>query len=78
LSEWPAKRRSVSREFTAVIRKEGKWFVAQCIEVDVASQGRSEKAALKNLQEALELHFQSPLASVIPAVRRVNVKVHAA
>jgi len=68
----------MSREFTAVIRKEGKWFVAQCIELDVASQGRTEKAALKNLQEALELHFENPRASVMPAVRRVNIKVHAA
>jgi predicted RNase H-like HicB family nuclease len=68
----------MSREFTAVIRKEGKWFVAQCIEVDVASQGRTEKAALKNLQEALELHFENPQATVLPAVHRVNVKVHAA
>ncbi|MGA3245728.1 MAG: type II toxin-antitoxin system HicB family antitoxin, partial [Bacteroidota bacterium] len=53
-------------------------FVAQCIELDVASQGRTEKAALKNLQEALELHFENPQASVLPAVRRVNVTVHAA
>jgi predicted RNase H-like HicB family nuclease len=68
----------MSRDFTAVIRKEGKWFVAQCIEVDVASQGKTEKAALKNLQEALELHFENPQASILPSIRRVNVKVHAA
>jgi predicted RNase H-like HicB family nuclease len=60
----------VSREFTAVIRKEGKWFVAQCIELDVASQGRTEKAALKNLQEALELHFENPRAFDIPSLHR--------
>jgi predicted RNase H-like HicB family nuclease len=48
--------------FTASIWREGDWFVAQCVEVDVASQGETEEAALENLREALELHFESPVA----------------
>ncbi len=43
-------------EYTASLTREGRWFVAQCLEVDVASQGRSEKSALANLVEALELY----------------------
>ena len=43
--------------FTARVHREGEWFVAQAVEVDVASQGRSEGEALANLREALELHF---------------------
>jgi predicted RNase H-like HicB family nuclease len=50
-------------KFTAGITREGKWYVAQCLEADVASQGRSEAAALKNLTEALELHFSLPMAT---------------
>ena len=50
-------------KFSANIWKEGKWFVAQCLEVDVASQGRSERAALKNLAEALSLHFTPPVSA---------------
>lgn len=45
--------------FTAVVWREGDWFAAQCLEVDVASQGRTEETeeeALKNLREALELY----------------------
>jgi len=34
--------------------------VAQCLEVDVASQGETEEEALANLKEALELFFESP------------------
>jgi predicted RNase H-like HicB family nuclease len=34
--------------------------VAQCVEVDVASQGENEEEALTNLREALELHLQGP------------------
>ncbi len=48
------------RIFSASVWREGKWFVAQCLEVDVASQGRSEATALRNLADALELHFTPP------------------
>ena len=53
----------MTRKFTASIWREGSWYVAQCLEVDVASQGRSEQDALRNLREALELHFEEPVAS---------------
>jgi len=55
---------------TARIFQEDNWFVAQCLEVDVASQGETETEALNNLQEALELHFEPPCATVIPHYRR--------
>lgn len=44
--------------FHASIIQEGSGFVAQCLEVDVASQGDSAEEALSNLQEALELFFE--------------------
>lgn len=64
--------------FTASVWREGKWFIAQCVEVDVASQGRSEAAALKNLGDALALHFTPPVATRTPKLRSVEVKVRAA
>ena len=66
------------RKFTASVWREGKWFVAQCLEVDVASQGRSESAALKNLGDALALHFTPPVATRVPRVRLLDVDVSAA
>lgn len=66
------------RTFAASVWREGKWYVAQCLEVDVASQGRSESAALKNLADALALHFKSPVATLAPRVRPVEVTVRAA
>jgi len=66
------------KKFTASVWREGKWWVAQCLEVDVASQGRSEKAALKNLGDALLLHFSPPLATASPKVRAVTVRSRAA
>jgi predicted RNase H-like HicB family nuclease len=42
----------------SAVWKEGKFFVAQCLNVDVSSFGKTKKQALKNLQEALELYFE--------------------
>ena len=69
---------SRKRKFTASVSREGKWVVAQCLEVDVASQGTSEAAALRNLADALALHFSPPVAMRAPRVRPVEVKVRAA
>jgi predicted RNase H-like HicB family nuclease len=54
----------MKRPFAATVWCEGDWYVSQCLELDVASQGRSEEEALENLKEALELHFEPPQATV--------------
>ncbi|HET7036057.1 MAG TPA: hypothetical protein VFI42_10290 [Thermomicrobiaceae bacterium] len=41
--------------------------MAQCLEIDVASQGETEAEALVNLREALELYFQFSQATVVPS-----------
>jgi predicted RNase H-like HicB family nuclease len=56
----------MKRTFTASITPEGDWYVAQCLEVDIASQGESEDEALVNLSEALALHFTLPVATALP------------
>lgn len=48
----------MSIKFTASIWKEGKYYVAQAIEFDVASQGKTVSEAKKNIQEAVELYFE--------------------
>jgi predicted RNase H-like HicB family nuclease len=68
----------MTREFSAVVQREGDLFVAQCLDVDVASQGSSEEEALANLQEALELYVQSPQATTAPQVSKVRVDIDAA
>lgn len=62
----------MKRKFNAVVWKEGKWFVAQCLEVDVASQGHTEEEALANLREALELYFEEPHPTVKSKVAKVT------
>lgn len=59
----------MTRVFTASVWREDNWHVAQCLEVDIASQGETEEEALANLREALELHFTPPVATVTPHLR---------
>jgi predicted RNase H-like HicB family nuclease len=68
----------MKRTFTATITQEDDWYVAQCLEIDVASQGRTKEEALTNLHEALELHFEPPVATVVPEVRTIEVEIGAA
>ncbi len=68
----------MTQKFTASVWREGDWFVAQCLEVDVASQGKTEEEALVNLREALELHFEEPQATAAPQLHRVEVEISAA
>ena len=67
----------MKRNFTATLWQEGEIYVAQCLEVDVASQGASEEQALASLSEALALHFDEPMATVVPKVRQLEVEVGA-
>jgi predicted RNase H-like HicB family nuclease len=56
----------MKRPSAATVWREGTWFVSQCLEVDVASQGETEAEALSNLKEALELYFEPPDATRPP------------
>ncbi len=67
-----------TQTFTASISRVGDWFIAQCLEVDVASQGESEEEALVNLREALELHFEFPQPSLKPVIRKFKAEIRAA
>ena len=67
----------MKKTMTASLTQEEGWYVAQCLEVDVASQGESEAEALANLREALHLHFEPPLATELPMLRSVEVELAA-
>ena len=68
----------MKRPFAATVWREGMWYVSQCLDLDIASQGETEEEALANLKEALELHFEPPQATRPPEVRTIEVEVGAA
>jgi predicted RNase H-like HicB family nuclease len=59
--------------FTATIWEEDGIFIAQCREFEIASQGASQKEALDNLSEAVSLHFEPPIATILPTVTAFEV-----
>jgi len=65
----------MKRSCAATVWREGNWYVSQCLEVGVASQGESEEEALANLKQALELHFEPPRATRPPQMFRVEIEV---
>jgi len=43
-------------EFTAIIERDGEWFIAYCPEVPGANgQGKTREECLKNLSDAIDL-----------------------
>ncbi len=57
----------------SVVWKEGKYFVAQCLNVDIASFGKTKTEALRNLDEALELYFEDKKVSRLHQVERPEI-----
>lgn len=51
-----------------VIYREGKYYVSQCLNVEVSSFGNTVQEALDNLNEALELYFEDKdsVFSIVP------------
>ncbi|MFZ1492695.1 MAG: type II toxin-antitoxin system HicB family antitoxin [Candidatus Competibacter denitrificans] len=49
----------MQRRLTAIIERESDGYVSLCPELDIASQGNTVQEARDNLQEALELFFET-------------------
>ena len=56
-----------------VVWKEDKYYVAQCLNVDISSFGETKKEALANLSEAVELYFEDIKSPNIIKVERPEV-----
>jgi predicted RNase H-like HicB family nuclease len=63
------------RQLPAIIEKEGDGYVALCPDVDVASQGATIDESRRNIQEALELFFETASPQEIQAQLHEEVYV---
>ena len=55
--------------YTAIIHREGDFFVALCPETGTVSQGNNIEEAVENLKKATELYLEEfPLPSLSPGV----------
>ncbi len=48
----------LQRTIKAVVRKGERYYVAECVEVPVVTQGETLDELLKNLREAVTLHLE--------------------
>ena len=77
------KKKMESSEFTSIITREKRWFVARCLELGVVSQGKTIEQARANLQEAVELYLESfgdedlPVTESVVALFPLRVPAHA-
>ena len=60
-------------ELENAVWKEDKYYVAQCLNVEVSSFGKTKKEALKNLEEALELYFEDVKVPEIANVKNAEI-----
>ena len=62
-------------EFTAIIERDGDWFVAQCPEVPEANgQGRTAEEAKQDLAAAIELVLQDRREDALRAASADSVR----
>jgi predicted RNase H-like HicB family nuclease len=54
-----------TRGITAIIERDGGWYVALCPELDIASQGKTVEDARRNLTEAVELFYETASPSEV-------------
>jgi len=67
---------SRSIQLQNVVWKEGKFYVAQCLNVEVSSFGKTKKEALDNLNEALELYFEDQKPIKIVKIENPSIVKH--
>ena len=65
----------MSINLTIVIQKEDDWFVAKCIENNVASQGKTMDEAIINLREAITLYYDDEIPPSYPQTFVTSLEV---
>ncbi|MCD4842155.1 MAG: type II toxin-antitoxin system HicB family antitoxin [Methanosarcinales archaeon] len=53
-----------TQKFSAIVHKENDWYVSWCLDIDIASQGKTVEEAVANLKEAVELYLEDEDVSV--------------
>jgi predicted RNase H-like HicB family nuclease len=67
-------------EFTAIIERDGDWYIAYCAEIPGANgQGKTKEECLDNLREAIELILEErreeSLAGIVPEAQQELIAV---
>ena len=58
-----------------VVHKDGDFYVAECLELPVVTQGRSLDEAVSNIQEALSLHLEDEDMAALGLVAEPRIEI---
>lgn len=61
--------------FTYVTWKEGKYYVSQCLNVEISSFGKTSEQSLENVQEAVALFLEDSNKKVIQRVEMPSITI---
>lgn len=71
----PARNGDLRRTIHAVLFRGDRYFVADCLEVPVITQGLTVDEALSNLREAVALHVEDEDLEEVGLVRNPTISV---
>ncbi|MEO0184884.1 MAG: type II toxin-antitoxin system HicB family antitoxin [candidate division WOR-3 bacterium] len=63
------------KSVTAIIHKGENYFIGECLEVDVVTQGKTIDEVLSNLKEAIALYFENEDIEQIPLPKEPMIAV---
>ena len=65
----------LQRTIKAIIRKGDDYYVAECVEIAVVTQGKTLEETLSNLQEAVSLHLEGEDLASLGLVQNPTILV---
>ena len=60
---------------TIIIKQEDAWFVATCLENNIASQGKTLDEAISNLKEAIALYYEDESEEVVSVTHTEQIYI---
>jgi predicted RNase H-like HicB family nuclease len=62
------------KNYTAILKKSGKQFVALCLELGVVGSGNTRPQAVQSLRDAIDSYLEYALEAGLPETRPVAIK----
>jgi predicted RNase H-like HicB family nuclease len=72
---WNLWREKVNFKGTIIIKQEEEWFVATCLENNIASQGKTIDESIVNLKEAITLYYEDEKAEAINSSQNAPIYI---
>jgi len=54
------RKKLIQFPFPVFITKEGRWFVAECPVLNIATQGKTEKEVRENMKDLIQEYLEDP------------------